>query len=125
MKLSFLSISKFYFDCTQGLFYKSKINSNGVYVVKTKTWSEGFYRSKNRRGTTVTSNLNSRESNDLNTYSIDNVIGNSNLPRINVHTERSSNELVTLQKENDIESSNIINEKNMDENSVSEEIASH
>ena len=60
-----------------------------------------FPKSKKRRCTTVTSHVNSTESNYLNTYNRDNVIGNSNIPHINVHTECSSNELVTLQKETD------------------------
>ena len=60
-----------------------------------------FPKSKKRRCTTVTSHVNSSESNYLNTYNRDNVIGNSNIPYINVHTECSSNELVTLQKETD------------------------
>ena len=46
----------------------------------------------------------------MNTYNSDNVIGNSNSPRINVHTKRTSNELINLQKENDTESSISINE---------------
>ena len=58
-----------------------------------------FPKSKKRRCTTVTSHVNSSESNYLNTYNRDNVIGNSKITRINVHTECSSNELVTLQKE--------------------------
>ena len=99
MTLKFISNFNFNFNSTEGLFYRSKINSHGVYVVKNKTWLEGFSKSKKRRFTTVTSHVNSSESNDLNTYNRDNVIGNSNIPRINVHTECSSNELVTLQKE--------------------------
>ena len=87
MTLNFLSNFKFYFDSTEGLFYKSKINSHGVYVVKNKTWLEGFSKSKKRRFTTVTSHVNSSESNDLNTYNSYNVIGNSNIPHINVYTK--------------------------------------
>ena len=83
MTLNFLSNSKFYFDCTEGLFYKIKTNSCGVYVVKTKTWSEGFSKSKKRRCTTVTSYVKISESNYLNTYNSDNVMGSSNIPCIN------------------------------------------
>ena len=101
MILNFLSGFKFYFDFTEGIFYKSKINSNSVDVFKKKTWSEGFSRFNKSRCTTVTSHVNSRKSNYLNTYNSYNVIGNSNIPRINVNTRRSSNELVTFQKEND------------------------
>ena len=112
-------------DSNEGLFCKSKINSHGIYVVKTKTCSEGFSKSKKSRCTTVNSHVNSSESNDLNTYNRDNFIGNANIPRINVHTELSSNELVTFQNETDTDSSTSINEKNMDDNTASEEIASH
>ena len=45
---------------------------------------------------------------------MDNVIGNSNLPRINVHTKSSLNKLITLQKETDIESSNSMNDEIME-----------
>ena len=62
---------------------------------------KAFPKSKNSRCTTVTSHVNSSKSKNPNTYNSDNVIENPNLPRINVHTKRSSNELVTLQKETD------------------------
>ena len=110
MTLKFFSNSKFYFDCTEGIFYKSRINSHDVYFVKKKTWSEGFSKSKKRRFTTVTSHVNTRKSNNMNTYNSDNVIGNSKPPQINVHTKLSSNELVTFQKETDTESRISINE---------------
>ena len=86
---------------------------------------KGFFKSKKRRFTTITSHVNSSESNDLNTYNRDNVRRNSNIPRINVHTECSSNELVTLQKETDTESSTSINEEKMDDNNANAEIASY
>ena len=91
MTLNSLSNSKFCFDFTEGLFYKSKINSRDVYVVKTKTWPEGFSMSKNRIYNTVASHVDSRESNNPNTYNSDNFIGNPNIPCINVHTKISSN----------------------------------
>ena len=84
-----------------------------------------LYIYKKRRCVNVTSHVNSSESNYPNTYHSDNVIGDSNLPRINVHTKSSSNELVALQKENDTDSSTSINEENMYENNASEELASH
>ena len=84
-----------------------------------------FPKSKKRRCTTVTSHVDSSESNDLNTYNSDNFIGNSNIPRINVHTKRSSNELVTFQKETNTQSITSTNEKNIDENTAIEQIASH
>ena len=62
-----------YFDSTEGPFLKSKIYKN-----------------------TITSHVNSSESNDLNKYNSDNAIVNSNIHRINVYTECSPNELVTL-----------------------------
>ena len=46
------------------------------------------FKSNNRICTTANSHVSSSESNDPNTYNSDNVIGNSNLPRINVYTER-------------------------------------
>ena len=81
-----------------------------------------FSKSKKRRCTTVTSCVNSSKSKNPNTYNSDNVLGNLNLPCINVHTKSSSNELVTLQKETDTDSSTSINEENMDNNNASEEI---
>ena len=83
------------------------------------------FKYNNRRFTTVTSHVNSSESNDPNTHNSDNVIGNSNLPPINVHTKGSLNELINFQKETDIESSTNTNEENTDENNASEEISSH
>ena len=61
----------------------------------------------------------------MNTYNSVNVIGNSNLPCINVHTKCLSNKPVNLHKETDTYSSTSINEENMDDNNASEEIASH
>ena len=46
------------------------------------------FKSNKRICITVTSHVNSSESNDQNTHNSDNVMGNSNLPRINVHSER-------------------------------------
>ena len=46
----------------------------------------------------VNLHINSRESNNLNTLNSDNVIGNSNLPRINVQTKSSFITPVTFQK---------------------------
>ena len=110
MILNFLSNFKFYFDCNEGLFYKSKINSQGIYVIRTKTWSEGFSKSKERRCTNVTSHVNSIKSNYLNTYNSDITIVNSNIPCIKIYTKRSSNELSALKKETDTESITSINE---------------
>ena len=42
MALELFQIFKFNFDCTEALFYNSKINSHGVYVAKKETAEEGF-----------------------------------------------------------------------------------
>ena len=42
MTLNVSSIFKCYLDCTEALFYKIKINSYGVYVVKKETKTEYF-----------------------------------------------------------------------------------
>ena len=84
-----------------------------------------FSKSKKRICTIVTSHVNNSKSNYMNPYNSDNVIVNLNISRINVHNKRSSNELVNLQKETDIESITSINEENTDDNTASEEIASH
>ena len=59
------------------------------------------YISKNSRCDTVNSHVNSSESNNLNASKNDNVIVNSKLPHINVHTKSSFNTLITLQSEID------------------------
>ena len=47
------------------------------------------FESKNRRRIAVKSNFNSGETSNSNTSNSDDVIGDSNLPHINVHTEIS------------------------------------
>ena len=94
--LNVFSGFKFDFNCTDALFYKSKINSHGVYVTKKKQGSKFSFKYNKSICTTSNSHVNSSESNDPNTYNSDNVIGNSNIPRINIYTKHSSNELVTL-----------------------------
>ena len=42
MSLNVFSIFKFYFDWTDIIYYKRKINSDGVYVVKKETREEDF-----------------------------------------------------------------------------------
>ena len=59
------------------------------------------YIYKNKRCTDVNSHVNSSESNHLNASNSDNVIVNSKLPHINVHTKSSFNTLITLQTETD------------------------
>ena len=56
------------------------------------------FKSKNRRRITVNSHCNSSETNNYNTSNSDDVIENSNLPCIKVHTKFSLNKLIALQK---------------------------
>ena len=49
---------------------------------KKQGW-EFFYKSKKSRCTTMISQININESNNLNTSNSDNIIGTSNLPNIN------------------------------------------
>ena len=81
-----------------------------------------LYISKKRICITVTSQVNSNESNNPNTYNSNNVIENSNLPHINVHNECSSNELISVKKKTYTESSTSYKEENMDDSNASEEI---
>ena len=81
-----------------------------------------FYNSKKRRCTTVKSHANSSESNNSNASKSDNVIVNSNLLHINVHTKSSISNLIIFQKETDTESSISINDEIMEENNISGEI---
>ena len=64
---------------------------------------------------TIDSHFNSSEKNNFNTSNSDDVIGNSNLPRINIHTKSSLNKLINLQKETDTQSSISINNEITDE----------
>ena len=50
---------------------------------------------------------------------------NSNLSCINVHTKSSLNKLINLRKENDTESSTIIDDEIIDDDNTSQEISSH
>ena len=83
-----------------------------------------FYIYKKKRSYTVNSHVNSSESNNSNTLRSDNVIVNSNLPRINVQAEIPFNTLITLQKDTDTESGIIINDDIMDGRYISEQISS-
>ena len=56
------------------------------------------FKSNKKICITGISDLNSIETNILNTSNSDDVIGNSYPPRINVHTESSLNKLLTLKK---------------------------
>ena len=71
------------------LFYKSKINSHGVYIIKNKIGWKVLFKSNKRICVTVKSNFNNSETDNLNTSNSDDVIGNSNVPCIDVHTKIS------------------------------------
>ena len=58
----------------------------------------------------------------MNSSNSDNVIVNSKLPHINVHTKSSFNALITLQTETYTYQSISINNETIDENNISEEI---
>ena len=60
-----------------------------------------------------------------NTSNIDNVIGNSNPPCINVQAKSSLNTLIKLQIETDTDSSVSINNETIDGNYSGEEISFH
>ena len=75
-----------------------------------KLGSKVSFKSKKRRRITVNSHFNSIETNNSNKSNSDDVIGCSNLPRINVNTNSSLEKLITLQEENNTQSSIIINE---------------
>ena len=66
------------------------------------------YKYKKSRCITVNSQVNSSELNNLNTSKSDNIIGNSNLPHINIHAKSSLNKFINLQTETDTESSTSI-----------------
>ena len=79
-------------------------------------------KSKKRQCITVNSHFNTSEKKS-NTSNSDDVIGNSNLPCINIHTKISLNKLITLQKETVAKSSISINDEMTDDNNTSEEIS--
>ena len=80
---------------------------------RSKQGSKVAYRYKKRRCTTVNSHVNSSESNNPNISKSDHVIGNSNLPRINVQTKNLFNTLITWQTETDTESIISINNEKL------------
>ena len=125
MTLNIFSIFKFDYDWIEAIFYKISINSYGVYVFKKETRKNISYVSKKRICNTVNSRVNSSKSNNPNTSNIDNGIGNSNLPSINVQSTISFDILITLQKEADTESSTIINIEINIGNNISEDISYH
>ena len=84
-----------------------------------------FYKSKVIRCTTGNSNVNSSKSNNFNISNSDNVIGNSNLPRVKVQTKSSFNTPITFQKETDTDSIISINYIIIDKKYISGEISSH
>ena len=56
------------------------------------------FKSNKKICITVNSHLNSSETDNYKTSNSDDVIGNSNLPRINDHTKIALDKLITLQK---------------------------
>ena len=86
-----------------------------VYTLSRRKQVRNIYYIYNKRiCTTVNSHINSNKSNNLNTPNSDNVIGNSNLPHINVQNNSPFNILITLQKEIDTESTVSINDEIME-----------
>ena len=73
-----------------------------------------LYIYKKKRFTTVNSHVSSRESNNPNTPNSDNIIRNSNIPHINVHTKSSFNTLINFQRETNTDSSISINDETID-----------
>ena len=94
MKLNIFSYFEFNLDCTEALFYKSRINIHGVYVTNKKKLRKVSFKSKKRICITVNSNFNSIETNNSNTSNSNNVMENSNLLSINAHTKSSLNKLI-------------------------------
>ena len=109
----------------EALFYKSKWNSYGFFVVKEGKGRNISYISNKRRYTTSNSHFNSSEYNNINTSKRENVVENSELPHINAQRKSSLNKLSTLQKETDTESSISINDEITWENNISETISDH
>ena len=48
MTLNIFSNLNFNFDCSEALFYKSKINSHGVYIINKKKGRKVLLKSRNR-----------------------------------------------------------------------------
>ena len=68
---------------------------------KIKQGRKVSFKSNRRICITVNSHFNSSETNHLNASNSNDAIGNSNLPRINVHTKISLNKLMNFQKDTD------------------------
>ena len=83
------------------------------------------FKYKKRRCITVNLHLNSSKANNSNTSNSDDVIRNSNLPRINVNNKTLLEKLISLQKETDTKSSTIINDEITNDNNAKEEISCH
>ena len=126
MKLNVLSNFKVNFDWTVELFYRSKMDSHLVYVIKKRNKGRKVsFKPKKRRFITVDSNFNRNETNNSNTSKRVDVMVNPNFPRINVHTKSPLNKLINLKKETDTQSSSRINDEITDDNNTSEEISCH
>ena len=88
-----------------------------------KQGSNFSLKSNKRRCITVYSHFKSSGGNNSNTPNSDNVIRNSNLPCINVHTKSPLNKLITFQIEIKTQLSISINDEITDEKNTSEEIS--
>ena len=80
------------------------------------------FKSNKTISITVKSHFKISKTNNSNTPNSADVIGNSNPPRINIHTKISLNKLITMQEENNTRSSVIINDEMTDEKNTSEEL---
>ena len=89
MTQNVFSYVRFNLNCTDALFFESKINSRGVTPPRQKHGRKVSFKDTKRICTTVISHVNISKSYDPNTYNIDNIIENPNVPSINVHTKCS------------------------------------
>ena len=83
------------------------------------------FKSNKTISITVKSHFKISKTNNSNTPNSADVIGNSNPPRINIHTKISLNKLINFQKETDTQSSTSINDEITDGRNKSEEILCH
>ena len=98
MTFNVFSNINFNFGCTEALFYKIKINSHIFISSRRRKGRKVSFKYRKSRCITVNSYFNSIETNNSNISSSDNVIGNSKLPRINVHIKISLNKIINFRK---------------------------
>ena len=97
----------------------------GFTLLRIKQGRKVSLKYNNRICTTVNLHVNNINSKHYNTSNSDNVIGNSNLPRVKVQTKSSFNTPITFQKETDTDSIISIKYEIADDNNTSEEISCH